>query len=337
MGNIEVFEKEEVYKRRKEVYEQFLAQFKGGIYDPKKYILCNKDKYNQKKVVQAEVNDKYIDLLLEHDKKIKGLPQFMHDFLNLKPSRHRETLYKRPELIQWSPDNRWVLMPCPAYTNHEQLIENPKLARLNPEGFGLIVWYVHPNIYKNCRYKNKDKIIKELIKEKKSLRYGTLANKENLNKLKRINSYSDLSKRKEDIKTTLSHLDESGEKYLCGPFDFTKEHLNSLKYLRDMILIHLVKIYGITPSDKVELYFHTHYNIATTTTHMHVRVNQYHHGLELDKSLTLDEIIMCLSKGERVRDLFKKRCVILKDSKSYDFLKNTGYLVKWVDNPYLVD
>lgn len=124
MGNIETFEKEEVYKRRKEVYEQFLAQFPGGKYDPNKHKLCNKDKYNQKKVVQAELNDKYINLLLEHDKKIKGLPRFMDEFLNLMPSRHRETLYKRPELIEWSPDKRWVLMPCPAYINHEQLMKN---------------------------------------------------------------------------------------------------------------------------------------------------------------------------------------------------------------------
>lgn len=176
-----------------------------------------------------------------------------------------------------------------------------------------------------------------MVKDRISLRYGMLEDKKTLMKIKRINSFSDLSARRDDMKTTMKLFDESGEKYLSGPFDFTKEHLNTLKYLRDMILVHLVKIYGIIPRDRVELYFHTHYNIATTTTHMHVRVNQYHHGLELDKSITLDEIIMCLSNGERVRDLFKKRCVIHKDLKSYDFLKNTGYTTKLVDNPYLVD
>ena len=151
-----------------------------------------------------------------------------------------------------------------------------------------------------------------------------------------MTSFSQLLERDENIATVAEIVEQSGIPYLSGPFDYKAEHLNSLKLLRTMVLKHLFDEYGVNSDDKIELYYHTHYSISTTTMHLHIRINQIRHGLELDKSLTLDEIIDCLERGEDIKKIFLRRGVIHKELKSLPFLKATGYKVSEVDNPYYI-
>lgn len=331
-------------QRVQEVRQQFLQQM--GFWKRRAATLppiSKIEKYNQATVVRAEITEDAVRALLDGDKKVKGLPKFMADFLNLKPSQHRETLAQKPELITWSEDGKYILMPNPEQTNHELLMSDPKKAKYEEGGFGLIAWYIHPQLLQESRFGDKEKIIKDALENGESLRYGKYVSKENLIKnsnkhsLKKVISFSELLERDTNKETVGDIVNKSNEPYLSGPFDYQQEHLESLKSLRKMVKAHLSEIYGVNESDKVELYFHTHYSVDTTTMHLHVRINQMRHGLELDKSVTLDDIINCLENGKSVKQTFMERGVIHKELKSSLFLQATGYKIKEVPNPYFIE
>lgn len=294
------------------------------------------EKYNELKVIRAILTPEAVAALLDGDRKVQGLPKFIADFLDLKPSQHRETLILRPELIVWSDDRRYLLMPNPEQSNHELLMEDPKQAKYEANGFGLVSWFIHPILLASSRYGDKDQILADLQLRGESPRYGTCQTAETLYSLKRIHSFSELQQRDAHRSTVGEIVAASNEPYLSGPFDYTEAHLEELKALKQQVLSHLATVYGVDKSDTVDLYFHTHYSVSTTTMHLHVRVNQIHHGLELDKSLTLDDITSALERNEKIKDLFITRGVIHKELKSAPFLEKTGFIVTEVLNPYLV-
>jgi len=170
------------------------------------------------------------------------------------------------------------------------------------------------------------------------LRYGKLGSKDNLkHSLFRIDSFSELSVRDEDRPTTGELIERSGIPYISGPFDYKPEQVPSLIALRDFVHQHLRDVYGITEQDRVDIYFHTHYGIETTTAHLHVRVNQLHHGLELSRSIFLDDIIDCLLQGKRIIDTFIEKEYVHFEPNAHAFLQHIGYSSREVDNPYHVE
>lgn len=299
-------------------------------------MITRNDKYNVPYVAEVKVTPVAIQSLLQRDNTL-GLPRFLDDFLNMKPSRHRETLGVRPELITWMVDNKYLLMPNPEQTNHDMLLDDPKRARSEPTGFGLIAWFIHPLILQNSPYLHRESIIQSVKDEGESLRYGKEGTKENLRQLHRVNSYSLFKQREshQPMKQTL--VEQSGKPYISGPFDYTAAQLPDLYALKEGVLCHLKEYYGVTDDDKVDLYFHTHYSIDTNTAHLHVRVNQLHHGLELDKSVSLDEIIQCLEQGKRVEEIFINRQYMHVELAKVSFLRECGYEVHEVRNPYYLD
>jgi hypothetical protein len=68
-----------------------------------------------------------------------------------------------------------------------------------------------------------------------------------------------------------------------------------------------------------------------------VRINQLHHGLEFDKSLSLDDIIQCLEQGKPVKSIFINRRYIHTELRQLSFLRKLGYEVHEVNNPYRVE
>src|SRR4029078_10180962 len=110
-------------------------------------------------------------------------------------------------------------------------------------------------------YDNREAIIKSVQANNESLRYGEYGNKENLHRLRRINSFSNLTERNEDAATVDEIVKKSNIRHLSGPFDYIIEDLDSLKKLKSQVLQHLKNIYDVTDTDKIDLYFHTHYSI----------------------------------------------------------------------------
>ena len=317
------------------VKTQFFGQFSRLQAKSNFPLINNINKYNQATVVRVEMTNKSLEALLERNKQIKGLPKFIADFLELKPSQHREILALRPELITWTEDGQYLVMPNPEQTNHKLLIQDPKKAKYDASGFGLIVWHIHPDLLQKSIFHDKDKIIKEIIEKKESLRYGQYGTKENLKKsLHKVDSFSKLMVRDSD-KLSIGEINkQSSIPYLSSPFEYNQDHLRSLKLLRETVKQHLFTEYGVNKSDTIDMYFHAYYSVKTTTVHLHIRVNQIHHGLELDKSISLDEVIKCLDKGGSVKELYYQRAVIHKDLHSLSFLNNDKHKTKIVPNPY---
>ncbi|MHB1220444.1 MAG: hypothetical protein ACYC0J_00395 [Gammaproteobacteria bacterium] len=332
-------EKEE---RINTVKKQFLNQLHLSLSDTPiilttTFLISKLQKYNVPTVVEADLESDSIQALLKGDDNIHGLPIFMHHFLDILPSQHREILASKPELIAWTEDKQYILMPNPQQVSHELLMQNSILAKSQKEGFGLIAWFIHPSLLAKSKYAQKDAILKSVEERDESLRYGEYGSKEGLFKLRRINSFSSLSERSEDQERVSEIVRKSSIRYLSGPFDFKAEDLQSLIQLKQTVMQHLSECYGVTSEDKVDLYFHTHYSIDTTTAHLHVRVNQIRHALEFDKSIFLDEIVESLKKGQDIKDLFMERKVIHLEVGKRSFLQERRYVVREVDNPYLVD
>lgn len=328
-----------------EVKERFLNQFEehqeddaGNHTCTSALMICKFPKWNRTKVYEAEITEEAVSKLLNHDLKICGLPKFVTDFLNLKPSRHREALVKWPEFYAWSPCGLYLLMPNPPYTNHETLMDDPKKAKYGKEGFALVAWFIHPTLLAESRYPKRAAMLDELKTNNESLRYGKFENKDNLKKsLFRVDSFSELNVRDPEQSTTKQIVENSGIPYISGPFDYRPEHIPSLIALKEFIHQHLRDVYGITEKDRVELYFHTHYGIETTTSHLHVRINQLHHGMELSRAIFLDDIIDYLSKGKRIVDFFIDKKRIHFGPNAHAFLQKIGYNLREVDNPYYVE
>jgi hypothetical protein len=327
------------------IKEKFLSQFEehqedasGNHSCTSALMICKFPKWNRAKVYEAEITEEAINKLLNHDPKICGLPKFVTDFLNLKPSQHRETLAHRPQCYAWSPCGLYLLMPNPPYTNHEVLMEDPKKAKDEKEGFAITAWFIHPTLLAESRYSERGPVLDALKASDESLRYGKFGSKDNLEKsLFRVDSFSDLNVRDPGQPSIKDIVERSGIPYIAGPFDYRPEHIPALIALKEFIHQHLRDVYGVAEKDRVELYFHTHYGIETTTSHLHVRVNQLHHGMELSRSIFLDEIIDYLSKGKRVIDFFIEKKHIHFGPHAHAFLKTIGYSLREVDNPYYVE
>eukprot|EP00808_Paulinella_micropora_P018380 g11650.t1 len=137
---------------------------------------------------------------------------------------------------------------------------------------------------------------------------------------------------------TVAELEQqSGVPYLSGPLDFKVADLPGLLDLETMVRKHLARNYKVSEvEDLAELYFHTHYSISTHTAHLHVRVNQLRHPLELDKSIKLADCIRTLEQGQDTTSISLSRGVIHKELKSLDFLSGLGYPTRVIPNPYLL-
>ena len=168
---------EPILQRIAEVNNQYLTQFESR----KAGHLVNKmAKYNEPKVARAEITESALDSLLRGDARVRGLPKFMLDFLNLRPSQHRETLALKSKLITWSSDGLYVLMPNPNQSNHELLMKDPHQAKYQEGGFGLIAWFIHPAIFAGSKFDDRGNILKDIQARGESLRYGKFENRESL-------------------------------------------------------------------------------------------------------------------------------------------------------------
>jgi hypothetical protein len=89
---------------------------------------------------------------------------------------------------------------------------------------------------------------------------------------------------------------ETGLHHLTTPLQIRKEHLALLESLKSQILMHLTDCYNVNVAegnDKVDFYFHSPVHADSTAgLHLHTRVNQATHPVELDtQHAALDDIL----------------------------------------------
>lgn len=297
-------------------------------------------KYNVAAVTGVTLSHHSIPLLMKRYHSIDGLPSFTHGLLKAGPSVQRGLMYFYPDMFRFYDvpglqGATTLLKPNPEYLDVNSLLKSVhhadrqralKSLKNTDSGLALVTMYVHPRCLPerlmlqastHQKLKELQKWIKEQVQHDlsaepkisvehlfKYLRYGA-----DMKPPEHHSSFSKLprSASQKEIKVI---VEESGIPYFASIFDLDSCPEISLKYLIDLrnkILIELTNVYGVTKEDKIKIYLHMPYLEATTTLHVHIRVNQADHAVEDSKSFGISEIIEILSKGGRVADLILSR------------------------------
>lgn len=311
-----------------------------NIWDKKELILSEKTrlKYNVATCTAVDMNDMGVHLLTRSYHDIHGLPGFVHRFLHGRPSLERALFVQAPEMypIFDTPydKSKTILMTNPAYLDTKQFLTDCKvsnnyaLKRLkdSENGLALVTWYIHPaalptkfqghHSAEKVLESFRNKLIHEAEEACKSTEdkqpFDYYRHGPEMTPLARHGSFSKLPRTmsQESISTLETNSDNV---YLACLFDLDKNREQSLVYLKSIrknILSTLETIYGVTPEDKIKLYLHMPYLDATTTLHIHIRVNQADHALEDAKSFGLNEIIATLEQGDTVTNMILSRGTI---------------------------
>ncbi len=263
-----------------------------------------------------------LDLMQQQDHEVKGNPNFVSEFLAGSPkSDDFKLLLRRPDLVSWNEDGSAVLIPNSPYIDANSLVEDPKGYKSRSGGLALNVWFVHPkqleeSVFADPEVRKHPEKIKEIYNYAPDLERTSSAARHNEQKR---------------IRETEA---ETGVPYLTSVLDLRSENVPWLKSLKAMVMENLYKEYGVTHSDKVDLFFHEVVSLETATLHLHVRVNQEISPLEKQKSLGLDEIINGLESGKSVRDMLLERKEVYHAILEGEFPMVSEGVVR-VPNPFL--
>ncbi|WP_242602528.1 hypothetical protein [Legionella sainthelensi] len=312
-----------------------------NTWDKKELILSEKTrlKYNVATCTAVNINETGAKCLTDAYHEIHGLPGFVHRFLQGRPWLERALFVQAPEMypIFDTPydESKTILMTNPAYLDIKKFLSDCekvstsyalKQLKNSENGLALVTWYIHPEAlpakfrstlpaHKVLEF-HRTQLMREaeracdVKKEKQPFdyyRYG-----QEMTPLQLHGSFSKLPRTLSQESIT-SLESKSDSVYLACLFDLDQNKTQSLIYLkslRDNILANLAAVYGVTPEDKIKIYLHMPYLEATTTLHVHIRVNQADHGLEDAKSFGLNEIITTLENGGSVTEMILSRGTI---------------------------
>ncbi|KTD09123.1 hypothetical protein Lgra_2358 [Legionella gratiana] len=311
-----------------------------NTWNKKKLILSEKTrfKYNVATCTAVNINDHGAKLLTDAYHKIHGLPGFVHRFLHGRPSLERALFVQAPEMypIFDTPcdESKTILMTNPAYLDTKKFLSDCKVStnyalkqlKNSENGLALVTWYIHPEALppkfrsKKCANKILASYRHELMQQAE-LTCNSITGKQpfdyyrygkDMTPLQLHGSFSKLPRTMSQ--ESITELEsKSDHNYLACLFDLDHNKEKSLIYLKSLrasILANLETVYGVTPEDKIKIYLHMPYLEATTTLHVHIRVNQADHGLEDAKSFGLNEIITTLEEGGSVTDMILDRGTI---------------------------
>lgn len=137
----------------------------------------------------------------------------------------------------------------------------------------------------------------------------------------------------------IAAVEKGGPRYIASLLDLNQSDLPSLKALLESTKKNLKNDFGVGDSDKVNMYFHFPYQQSTIGLHLHIRVNQLHHELEVGKSFSLSEVIAHLEKNGDIRDLILERQqkyggTIMNPGDVTNTLRDLGVPVRDVPNPF---
>src|SRR3990167_7452167 len=290
---------------------------------------------------------------------VRGLPGFIHNFLKGRPSRHRDgivkAVYLYPVLEELDSQSLTLLMPNPTY--HEHITDPKKIEALKYQsaGFGLVSWFIYPALF-NEHFKRQEndaggapgygimqqfknhiegEAQNQLDEFPQWYRTGSMPEDE----FKRRGAFSklDRSNSQEFIVEMEEQYDH--QPYLATILDLDVDPKFSLQYLTQLkknVMDHLQRVYKVDRGDQVNFYFHFPYYNKTTTLHLHVRVNQEAHGLELGRCFMLDDIIHQLETGKTVKALILARGAIHVDGDGDKIFKEVDVIdvKEKVENPF---
>jgi hypothetical protein len=282
------------------------------------------EKYNAEQTLQVTYTEKGLASLQLKYRNLKALPAFLHNTMRGRPSPYRDLILENSRVFTWADDGSFVTLPNSS--NEFNLFKDQRTLKKYHEGFSLVSWVVDSRILKKFSWKKTDNINESFIcyLQGNDNTYNTLSSYQFFN---RSNSQVDIKE-----------LELSDSKpYLATLLDLTADNLPLLRAMKETNELHLVNDYGVMLSeDKVEMYFHFPYAESTTTLHLHIRVNQGRHPMEIARSFSLDDIINWLESGYHINQLILKRSPMFCDNIQILYGID-GIEVESAINPYVIN
>jgi len=202
-----------------------------------------------------------------------------------------------------------MIKPGGPNNDQEALLLDHRNIKNKPGGFALVGWVIDPRLFKCYSWNPSAETFKNFL----SRNYKP-HNNEAYNYLKRTPSQEGISS-----------PEQIEDPYLASILDFTYRHVDFLKDIKKASLLHLQETYDVNlNTDQVELFFHFPYGEDTTTVHLHIRVNQGRHPLEMTRSISLDTLISLLEKKVNIADFLAR-------NNPY-FMENSQVVLNALDN-----
>ncbi|KAJ3450332.1 histidine triad hit protein member [Anaeramoeba flamelloides] len=300
-----------------------------------------REKYVSKKILSFTYqNKKQLEEQQIYDLNNGKLPDFLSWFLhfdydksvNLKIALHN------PKLFRWNKKGNFVLFPNPTYVdNIEQFTRHPKIVKYNSKGFGLIGWFIHPELLKGTFFETQ-----ENRDSTKRFRSHLLKKIQEIHRAKRQSlKFQSFSNKKEE--KPFIEYEKLKPSFLVTILDLNKSHISILKEFHQIIKEHLRMVYGITKSDFVRIYIHYPYSPQTVTLHIHIRINQATPQLDLARSFELCNVIKELERGKTGIDLVWERQMITNgilnnlETEETLPLQTSKVSIQTINNPFIND
>lgn len=234
---------------------------------PKKKL----DKYNTSQIVRYKFTQEGLEELkklyhkLPINPLIMDLYNFSNDSINVKI--HKE--FKN--LVAWDAGKSFFIEPNPLYGEVERLsTHNLPYLKYSENGVHLELWVTYPSLLKNSNLEH--------------FWFG-----------------STFSQEKDQA--TFQEIEDFEDSYLISLLDLEPKHLPLLKMMEEEVYKHLIKLYNVGTNDDVRLFFHFPYAPKTATLHLHIRVNQKIHPLEIAKSISLNKVIQGFEKHQSIQEI----------------------------------
>ncbi|MHC8367754.1 hypothetical protein ACYZT9_18345 [Pseudomonas sp. ZT5P21] len=217
---------------------------------------------------------------------VRGVTQFLREFLDLTPCRDMDANELAPECFSYfRPENNgsngFLIFPNLPYVDFHDYTEDRSSLKEKKSGITLGAWAIHPN--------------------------------QNFSLIENLETVGDVrGERKDDYADNTRTLYEieagTNVKYLSSILDLDVSDIAMLEKLKGDVFKHLSDIYGVQPGlNKVKLFFHFPVAEKTATLHLHVWVNKADHPLNNARSFELDDIIENLKLGGTIANMVLQR------------------------------
>lgn len=229
------------------------------------------NKYNTSEIVRYKFTQEGLEGLkkLYHKVPINSL---IMDLYNFKEGSINVKLHKNfKNLVAWDEEKRFFIEPTPIYGEVERFnSHNLPYLKYSENGVHLELWVTYASLLKNS-----------------NLEYFWFG--------------SNFSQEKNQ--TTFQEIENFENPYLVSLLDLELRDLPLLKSIKEEVYKHLIKLYNVGKNDDVQLFFHFPYAPKTATLHLHIRVNQKIHPLELAKSISLDKVIEGFERHQSIQEI----------------------------------
>ena len=252
------------------------------------------------------------------------VPRFLVALLRLDDCAATRMYLKRPELFAFFED--FLIMPNPAY--YDGVFEqDPKRAAsmaCASKGFGLVAWWIHPELRKRSRF----------FSCHSDLRLPSrFADDAGISDASADRGFAGIA-----VADVLDCAADAVD-YFYDVSDLESRHASAMARLHDFVHNHLATVYGLFNVNPDDIYFHRQHSMWSApdrawamTLHLHISLSRARTPACYCHSISLQDVVSHLRRGDLEKDDASVELLNVPDD-SNDFnkvasgLRDSGFLV----------